>query len=168
MVRVEGSGVWRLLSLVLAGSLLVAACGGDDDAADPTPAADADSAVRGGGSDDIDISQCQAASAAVASLFAAAGMGGDLDEARDELDAIAAAAPDELEDDFEILGKVYADIVDAYEDAGFDVDRPPTSSADQARLAGAMASLALRFSEPKVVEASENISSWLEDECGEG
>jgi hypothetical protein len=178
MSKVEGSVWWRLLALVFAGSLLLAARGDDDDL--PTPSADVDDddnddtadadddSDEPDGLDDIDLPQCQAASAAVASLFAAAGMGGDLDEAREELDDIAAAAPDELEDDFEVLGELYAEIADAYEDAGFDVDDPPTSAADQARLAGAMAGMAMRFSEPAVAEASENISNWLEEECDEG
>jgi hypothetical protein len=178
---VAGRRALGLVAVVVLG-LGAAACGGDDsdDAAPTTEAdvADDGDGGDGGGDDMVDVDEVPGLSGdceelVSAYLEASSGLGsvmsgtGDTDfsEVAAYFSEVADELPDEISDDFEIFAQAYAEFAQALEDAGIDLS--DMSEADPAAMQ-ALAPALEAFDDPAVQEASNNISAWMEANCGQG
>ena len=154
----------RRIALVLVCATL-AACGGGSSSDTPSPS--------GGGSVNVtappftDPAKCSQAARALGEAAAAipravTGQGGDVTDAVRQLSAVAAAAPEELRDDLEVIADGYNNFAKALEDAGFDPSggQPPTE--DQLKAVEA-ASKDLQTDEFK--QALNNITAWFAGGC---
>ena len=89
--------------------------------------------------------------------------GGDPGDAADSLLALAGAAPAEIADDFEVMAAAFAEFAQTLADAGVDFSDPSTLQSTEGQAALIAAGEA--FSAPEVLEASENMSDYLEEVC---
>jgi hypothetical protein len=165
-----------LLAILVASALVLVGCGDDDDL-DAVPSSDEDGDGGGssddGGDDDVDLGDlsgdCLRAAQAMGAVIAIAFGGGDtdIDEAREQLEELADNAPDELEDDFDTVAEYYEAYAEALEDAGYDPEDPPSSAAEQQRMAAALGEALEELDDEEFQEASDNVSEWLDEECGQ-
>lgn len=120
----------RFVALLMLGSLLLAACGGDDG----DGATDGGSDGGGGGIvGTIDAAECAEVAAAMAAAVQALpqAMSGDAPElgtSVEELQAFAEAAPEEIRADLQTIAEGYTTVTQVLEDAGFDptAGEPPS------------------------------------------
>lgn len=157
------------------------ACGGDDSDDDATatteaPSSDDGSSDDSGSEDDgmVDVDdvpgltgECEELVAAY--LEASSGLGSVMSGTETDFSQIAAYfsevadnLPDEIADDFEVFGAAYAEFGQALEDAGIDLEN--MSEADPAAIQALMPALEA-FDDPAVQEASDNISTWMDENC---
>ncbi|HEY4606469.1 MAG TPA: hypothetical protein VIH55_02385 [Acidimicrobiia bacterium] len=175
----------RLLIASLALLVVATACGGDGGAEDEdttvteapdagsdttttTVPADTDATIGGDGSITtvcLEATQAMAAAMSSYSTGLAGAAGGSLDDeslqqAADQLEAMAAAAPEEIKDDLEViaaeLGEFYATLAEiGYEQGG-------TPTAEQI---AALSALAEVVDQEAIEEASDNIEAWFDSNC---
>ncbi len=164
----------RFAAVLIAGAMLLAACGGGDDgseaAADtggPTGATTGGD-TGGGGVGIFDSAECAEAvgawsAAAIAAGAAATDSTADLEQSIDQLEAFAAAAPEEIRDDLTLVYQAYGDFVAAMQASGYDPSSGTIPTEDQiAALEEASQSL----QGADIEAASENVSAWFDENCG--
>jgi hypothetical protein len=171
-----------LLALVAAAALFVTGCGGDDDddggVAASGSASGSEASADEGGEEEIDPEavedaaqavgmdeDCAEAVAAFASVSAGAGAafsGGDsdLEDSLEAFQAYAEVAPDEIQDDMEVLAEAYGEFIEAIVDSGYD------ASSGEAPPDEVMEALEDLDSE-ELSAANERISAYFENECGD-
>ncbi|MGE0793867.1 MAG: hypothetical protein AB7H43_13610 [Acidimicrobiia bacterium] len=163
-----------VVAMVLAGTLLLAACGGDDDdLSDALTAADDDGGDDGDRVDDAAglaglPAKCARAALAMSAAIAGAYSGADLGDAVDQLEDVAEAAPKELKSDFALIAATYERIAKAWKDAGIDASKPGTTPADQAKYAAVLGTVSAQIDSDDFEAANDRVSTWFDEECGEG
>lgn len=115
--------VRRIVAVLMLGSLLLAACGGDD--GDGATDGGSDGGDGGGIAGTIDAAECAEVAAAMAAAVqglpqAIAGDVPDLGTSVEELQAFAEAAPEEIRADLQTIAEGYASVMQVLQDAGFD------------------------------------------------
>jgi hypothetical protein len=167
----------RITALVMAGLLpfAVGACGGDDESTSDQPDAatdDGGSPTDDGGGDggtDADIAaglvdeDCQFLLAgAFLNPLAAATPGGDADyeESAAQLEAIAEAAPEEIQDAMATLSAGFAELAEVLED----VDMNDPQAFSDPEVQAAFEDLDSVFDE-EYEEASATVSEYVDDNC---
>ncbi len=169
----------KTVVVLVLGAILLAACGGDDGGATGETSADggapaAETGAAGGetgGTDGgeigtIDAARCaelaQAmAAAAVAAVPQAAG-GEDLSASVEQLEAFAAAAPEEIRSDMQTVVEGYAAIVRALEEAGYD---PTSGQPPTAEQLAALAGASEQIDDPEFQAAAERVDTYFEAGC---
>lgn len=156
-----------LVAALLAGGSL-AACGGGD--GDDSSATTVDSGGDSNGSDDttggipnFGDADCQAlidASLGFAAAFGGQGDSTEIDfgQFADAFAAFADEAPDELQDDINLLADAYRDLDDSL---GGPVDFSDPETLQNPEVQAAFES----FSDPQFQEATENISTFASENC---
>lgn len=166
-MRMRRFGALALSALLVTG---LAACGDDDggdgDALEDVGSDGGDDTTTTEGDDEPDLGDLGLAGEcevfAEAALAFGAAFGGDDSEANfgdlaDAMEAFADDAPDEIADDLSILADAYRDFDEALGD--LDLSDPEAFSDPRFAEAGAV------FSDPAVVEASENVTAFTEANC---
>ena len=166
---------FTMLAMVAVLALAGAACGGDDDE-DSTGAdtesgsttTDADGGDDGASTDGGDLGlvddDCEfllAGSFLNPAAAAMSGEGGDFEDAADNLEAIADAAPDEIADAMETLAEGYAAMVEALGDVDFS---DPQALADP-DVRQQLDELEDVFDE-EYEEAAQEVNAYVEANCG--
>ena len=175
----------RGLVALVAVVLIASACGGDDDAAADDPSEDPGITTTAGSGDDdasaggdVDLSdlfsgRCQEAAAGIAAAMSAYStglasiFGGELDEdelqaSADQLQSLAAGAPDELKDDLDVIAQALTEFYGAFADIGFDPTSQEGLTAEQLEQLGALAE---QFDDSAYQAAADNISTWFDANC---
>lgn len=167
----------RLLALLVLGSLLLAACGGDDGGSDEaggdageTTGGDVGEVTGGDGGGDIgmfgagECAEVVAAMAAASSGISAAmsGSGSDLEQSIEAMQAFAAEAPEEIREDFQMLAEAYARIGQALADSGYD---PASGQPPSAEAMAALQAAGDEMNSAEFQAASERISAYFDAEC---
>jgi hypothetical protein len=166
----------RLIAIGLLGALVFAACGGSDNGSSDTGGdggtvvSESASADTGGttGGGVIDVSDCAAVGAAMASAggaFASA-VGGDASQmqaAVDQLQGYVDQVPDEIKDDLNTVATSYQQYVQAMADSGYD---PTSGQAPTAEQLAAISAAGDAMSTDEFTTASDNVSAWLDANCG--
>lgn len=166
----------RLAVMLVLGSVVLAACGGGNDEAAPGADTGADggtAAETGGGAGGetgvgtIDAARCaeiaQAmGAAAAAAVPQAAGGATDLGSSVEQLEAFAAAAPDEIQDDMRTVAEGYALIAGALEEAGYD---PTSGQPPTAEQAAALTAVAEQLDSEEFQAAADRVSAYFEAGC---
>ncbi len=118
-----------------------------------------------GGSFSLANEDCQELATASASLSQAFSGGGTADWQSyvTFLNELADKAPDEIADDFRVLAEAYAKIADAM--GGADMSNP--GSMTPAQIA-ALTKLGQELDQAKLTAASQNISTWMTENCAGG
>ena len=167
-----------LLAALAALLLTAAACGGDDDesaASTQAPAAAAttdssDAAETTSESEEdsdapnaVESEECRELVGLGAKVTEALGgaAGGDVEDTQEFLDAYADEAPEEIRDDFKVIAEAYGKIAEALER----VDVSSGAQPDPEALAKLQA-LASELDQPRLEEANENITAWVNENCG--
>jgi hypothetical protein len=86
----------------------------------------------------------------------------DVQEAADAMQEFADEAPDEIQDDFQVLADAYQKIADALE--GVDL----TDTTPDAGTIAKLAQLGQELDQAELTEASQNISEWTTENCTNG
>jgi hypothetical protein len=158
-----------VLILILSVAFVGACGGGDDDDASSEPAASADSDSDGDAVGAFTASRCadearRMAEAQAASLQAATGGTDTLEEAADAFDEMADAAPSEIRADMRILAEAYAAYVSIIADANFN---PASGQAPSAETMEKLQEAAEKFDNDEFKAASERVTKWFAEECGQ-
>jgi hypothetical protein len=165
---------WLIVGIaVLTFAIAGAGCGGgDDEASDTDTTAIVDTTTDDTTTDetstettDIDTSgdlsgDCLEAVQAYSAALAAAGSGGSSEDAAESLRAFAEQAPEEIQDDFEVLAQAVGKYFDELRDLGLSAGEQP-SAEDIAKLTQAAAA----FNDAEVQAANENVSAWADENC---
>lgn len=170
-----------LVALLAALALVAGACGDDDDtSAELGGSADAD-AGNGGADVDADVNagvdaseffggSCQAALAGFAAITSefvqasAGAFGGEIPDGaatQDELQALADAAPDEIQGAFQVIAEAYGAYFSAIAEVDIEPGEIPTEDQTEQLQAAAEA-----IDEEALETAQEDIAQWFEDNCG--
>lgn len=158
------------LTLAAALSLGAGACGGDDgdeDASATTTENPADGSEDptddAAGLDDLDLSgDCEfLLGAATAFSSAFSGEEADFDSIAEGFQELSEGAPDELQDDVEVLAEAYREFADAIGDVDLNDAEAFSDPEVQERFAEAGAI----FDRAEVVEANENFTNFAEENC---
>jgi len=162
-----------MLAVVAVLALTGAACGGDDDSGNDDPDATDDGATTDDGGDDgatdgavasgLLDDDCQFLLAgAFLNPMAAAVPGGDADveAASEQLESIAAEAPDEIQDAMEVIADGYAAMAEVLAD----VDLSDPQSFSDPELQERLAELEDTFDE-EYQQAGDTVSAYIADEC---
>jgi hypothetical protein len=86
----------------------------------------------------------------------------DLQEAADAMQKFADEAPDEIQDDFQVLADAYEKIAEALEGVDLSSDTPPADAIAK------LAALSSELDTNALNEASQNISEWTQENCSVG
>lgn len=102
----------------------------------------------------------------ISSAFAqaAGGAGEGLEQSQKLFEEFAAKAPEDIRDDFAVIAEAWTAIVEVYADAGISAGEPPDAEAI-AKLQQASEELGRKLDDVKFQEASQNISTWVADNC---
>lgn len=166
-----------LLAVVLGASLV--ACGGDDGADNASADKDVTTTEASGSgdtsADNVDLGDFTGECADFAEAFANAGSavgsaftggsGQDIEALADYFREVGSKMPDEISGDFEVFADAYTEFAQALADADIDFSDP--SAIDPAQLAQ-LEAVGEAFSSADVQQASENISSYMAENCGGG
>ncbi len=171
-----------VLSLIATGSLLFAACGGDDTSADTagadTTAADGSADATTAAPDDTSASDisidegklgdivgddCAQVAAVMASVYgSAAGVAGDsTKELEAALDSMKSKVPDDLKDDLAVVSEAWSGYLAVLAKYGNDMTKLITAAASDPELQAQMA----KMSTPEVEAASDNLSKYFDETC---
>jgi hypothetical protein len=162
----------RLLTIavVLVLALAGASCGGDDETATETDTVATDTTTTDDETttdDDSgsfaagDCGQFEETYTQLSNAFAASGgTDADLDEVQSQFEEFVEGAPDEIEDDLQVLADAYTVYIEALGDIELDAGETP-SAEDLAQLQEAIASL----DQAAITEASANVSAWTTENC---
>lgn len=154
----------RIAVLLVLGSLLLAACGGDGDGNGNGDTPDAGDGVG----PEFDEARCDEVVRAMAAAAAAvpqsmSGDAGGLEESIAQLEAFASAAPEEIRDDLRTIYEGYASVTQAMADVGYD---PTSGEVPDAQTIAALQAAAAALDTAEFREASERVNTWFEQECG--
>jgi hypothetical protein len=169
----------RFMSVMVVGAFVLAACGGGGSDA-PSPAAGGGGSTgstgstggstggSAGGGGVLDAAKCaqvvgamSAAAAAVPSAMS--GQGGDLNTSLAQLQAFAAAAPEEIRGDLTLVYQGYTAFLAAMQDAGYD---PSSTQPPTAEQIAAIQQAAHAFEDPDFKAASQRVDDWFKTNCG--
>jgi hypothetical protein len=167
----------RLLILLVLGSLVLTACGGDDggagDEGGTTGDVAADTGADAGEDGDgdvgaIDAARCAEVTAAMAAAANAvpqafSGGGADLEASVEQLEAFAEAAPEEIRDDLLTIAEGYAKVIQAFADADFD---PTSGEAPPPEVIAALEEATQQIDSGEFQAAADRVNAWFEEECG--
>jgi hypothetical protein len=160
--------------VVLVLALLGASCGGDDETAADTDTVvtetegiTAEDTTTDETTDDDDgsfataeCSELVAAAASVATAFSGTAATDDADETQAQFEEFAENAPDEIQDDLQVLVDAYELYAEALADVDIQAGEVPDAE-DLQELQDAIASI----DQAEVTEASENINAWTAANC---
>jgi hypothetical protein len=156
----------RFLALLLVGSMVLVACGGDDDGG----GGDGGGGDGGNGAieDLFDSEGCLEATQAMAAAAAAVpqSLGGDaggLEDSISQLEAFASAAPEEIREDLQTVYEGYASVARALEESGFD---PASGEAPGPEAIAALQAAASELDAQDFRDAVDRVNAWFESECG--
>jgi hypothetical protein len=161
----------RVLALLVLGSLLLAACGGDGDEGSGDGGSAEDGLDNVGGGEDLGgvfgSAQCAEVAAAMASAAGAAGAaftGGaaDLEASVEQMQAFADAAPDEIRDDLQLIYEAYAEFIQVMTDSGWD---PTSGEAPPPEVIAQLDSASQALNAEEVQAASERVNAYIESGC---
>jgi hypothetical protein len=163
----------RMLVLLLAGTMLFAACGDDGGGLDGGGDGGGDGGTETGTDDGggdigvIDAGQCAevaAAMAAAAQAIPAAFSGSetDLEASIQQLQAFADAAPDEIAADLAIIYEAYAEFAQILADADFD---PASGQAPPPEVIAALEQASATLDSAEVQAAAERVNAYFEAGC---
>jgi hypothetical protein len=158
----------RTIILLILATMLVAACGDDDAASTTAPTTGqttGDPDLSGVNFDGFTNEECLRIAVAW-SQAASLGFVGGTEGATEALEDLAEGVPPEVAADFALYAQALAEYSTALVDAGIDISNPATFSSPQAQAA--MTAAAEAFQDAGLVEASENISAFLEVQCADG
>jgi hypothetical protein len=156
----------RFVVLLVVGAFVFAACGGgDDDAGGTTGAAGGDGGAIAGPLDAAECAQVVGAMAAAAAAVpqVMSGEVGDLGTSVDQLEAMAAQAPEEIRDDLVTVAQGYSAYVAALQDSGYD---PASGQAPPPEVIAALTEAGQALDDADFQAASERVSAWFADNCG--
>ena len=153
----------KLVALFVVGAFVLAACGGGDDADTPAAAGDG-----GGVAGPLDAAECakvvSAMSAAAAAVpQAMSGEAGDLSTSVEQMQAFAAAAPEEIRDDLVTVATAYAAYSAALTGSGYD---PASGQAPPPEVIAALTEAGQKLQDADFQAASERVSAWFAENCG--
>ncbi len=179
----------KLLAAVFALTLLAAACGDDDDSSSSDTGSGTETGQEDTGGDtamedetgsdtggddtggqasaaDVFSNDCQQAIASFQGVqlqmgAAMSGQTAGFEEAKQQFDALAAAAPDEIADAFDTYATELGKLFDAMANIGLDEGGVP--SADQIAQ---LSQLSESFDEQALEQASEEIGDYFDEICG--
>lgn len=167
----------RLAVMLVLGSVVLAACGGGNDEAAPGAETGADGGTAAetgagaggetGGVGTIDAARCAEIAQAMGAAAAAAipqGTGGtsDLGSSVAQLEAFAAAAPEEVRDDLQTVAEGYASFAQAFEDSGYD---PASAQPPTAEQLAAITAAAEQLDSEEFQAAADRVSAYFEAGC---
>ena len=157
----------RFVVLLVVGAFVLAACGGGDDdgGAGTTGAAGGDG---GGVAGPLDAAECAQVVSAMAAAAAAvpqvmSGEAGDLGTSVEQLEAMAAKAPEEIRDDLLTVAQGYAAYSQALQDSGWD---PSSGEAPPPEVIAALTVAGQALDDADFQAASERVSAWFAANCG--
>ncbi len=166
----------RFMSVMVVGAFVLAACGGGGSDA-PSPAAGGGGSTgstngstggSAGGGGVLDAAKCaqvvgamSAAAAAVPSAMS--GQAGDLNTSLAQLQAFAAAAPEEIRGDLTLVYQGYTAFLAAMQDAGYD---PSSTQPPTAEQIAAMQQASQVFEDADFKAASQRVDDWFTANCG--
>lgn len=174
-----------LLAALAALLLTAAACGGDDDdesaAATQAPAATAEPSdtTSDTSEESEDTEESEETEGDVPEGFsgseecrelvglgakvtqALGGAGGDLEDTQEFMDAFADDAPEEIREDFQVIAEAYGKIAEALEGVDLSSGEQPDPEA-----MAELQQLSTELDQPRIQEANENITAWVEENCG--
>ncbi len=172
----------RIAAIVVLGSLVFAACGGNSDTgntsdsgstATEAPSGSASASESTGSSSGtgtvMDVSDCTAVGAAFAAAMgsAAVAMSGDTSATQDalhQLDAYASQVPEEIQGDLNTVIEGVQAFEQAIADVGYD---PSSGQPPTAEQLAALQAASAAFGDPAFTTASDNVSAWITNECGQ-
>jgi hypothetical protein len=172
----RATGTTLVIAIIGALMLLaLAACGGgDDESSSDTTAAETVSAPatteaevpeESDGSSgtpnfaDEDCLELGKVGAAVSSALS--GSGADTEDTVNFFNEFADRAPEEIRDDFQIIADAYAKIAEALGDVNLAAGETPSPEALQK-----LQEVSSQINQAEVTEASNNISAWVQENCG--
>jgi hypothetical protein len=155
----------RFLALLVLGSLLLAACGGDDgDGSDGAGEGD------GGGDSDIgliDSAQCAEVAAAMAAAAGAmpaalSGSSADLEQSIEQMQSFAEAAPEAIRADMQVIAEGYARVAQVLADADFD---PAAGEPPPPEVIAQFEEISQELDSAEFQAAVENVNAYFEGGC---
>ena len=156
----------RFVVLLVVGAFVLGACGGgDDDGGGTTGAAAGDGGGVAGPLDAVECAQVVSAMAAAAAAVpqVMSGEVGDLGTSVDQLEAMAAKAPEEIRADLLTVAQGYAAYSQALQDSGWD---PSSGEAPPPEVIAALTAAGQALDDADFQAASERVSAWFADNCG--
>jgi hypothetical protein len=169
------------MAFVVAGVLLLGACGGDsssNSSSGTTTTTESsggnDNTTTTGGTDTtadlgdlLASGECDSVATVLgAGLAQAMTQGGDLDldQAADKLKEFADKAPGEIKEDAKTVADAYSEFVQALEDAGIDINNP-SSFSDPSKLQQ-LEEAANKIDTDAVKQASDHLQAYFQEHCG--
>ena len=156
----------RFVVLLVVGAFVLGACGGgDDDGGGTTGAAAGDGGGVAGPLDAVECAQVVSAMAAAAAAVpqVMSGEVGDLGTSVDQLEAMAAKAPEEIRADLLTVAQGYAAYSQALQDSGWD---PSSGEAPPPEVIAALTAAGQALDDADFQAASDRVSAWFADNCG--
>lgn len=174
----------KFRSVLIVGAFVLAACGGGgSDAASPAAGGGGSTGSTGGstggttggttggsagGGGAIDATKCAQVVAAMSGAAGAAaqamsGQAGDLNAEIAQLQAFAAAAPEEIRADLMLVYQGYSDFMSAMQDSGYD---PSSTQPPTAEQIAAMEQASQLFQDADFIAASKRTDEWFKANCG--
>jgi hypothetical protein len=165
----------RVIVMLMLGALVLSACGGDDEPSDGDTAANGGDEVTGETTGDggdgavggIDAAQCAdvaAAMAAAAQGLPAAFSGGDVDieDSVQQLEAFAAAAPEEIRADMQAIYEGYSQVIEAFASSDWD---PASGEAPPPEVIAQLTQLSQELDSAEFQAAVERVNAYFEGGC---
>ncbi|HZD18586.1 MAG TPA: hypothetical protein VE669_10640 [Actinomycetota bacterium] len=167
----------RLFAVLVLGSLVLASCGGGDEAPDAdtgggngaTSEAGATGASTGaGGVGAIDATRCAEVAQAMAAAAAAVpqamtGTAADLETSVEQLQAFASAAPEEIRADVQTIAEGYAELIAIFQESGYD---PTSGQPPTAEQIAALTAAAEQLETQEFQAAVDRVDAYFAAECG--
>jgi len=158
----------RFMALIVVGASVLAACGGDDGGngqAAATGNAGGNGGVVAGPIDAAECAQVVAAMGAAAAAVpqAMSGEAGDLSTSIEQMEAFAAAAPEEIRDDLLIVAQGYAAYSAATQGTGYD---PSSGQPPPPEVIAAIQQASQELQDADFQAASDRVSVWFQEQCG--
>ena len=153
----------RFVVLLVIGAFVLAACGGGDDegGAGTTGAAGGVAGPRDAEECGKDVSAIAAAAPAVPQVMS--GEAGDLGTSVEQLEAMAAKAPEEIRADLLVVAQGYAAYSQALQDSGWD---PSSGEAPPPEVIAALTVAGQALDDADFQAASDRVSAWFAANCG--
>jgi predicted small secreted protein len=154
----------RIAVLLVVGSMLLAACGGDGGNGDAVEDGGGDGGA-GAAFDEVRCAQVVQAMAAAAAAVpqSMSGDAGGLESSIDQLEAFASAAPEEIREDLSTIYEGYARVAGAMADSGYD---PASGAPPDAQTIAALQAAAQTLDTADFRAASDRVNGYFERECG--
>ena len=158
----------RFVVLLVIGAFVLAACGGGDDEGGGGGGTTGAAGDGGGVAGPLDAAECAQVVSAMAAAAAAvpqvmSGEAGDLGTSVEQLEAMAAKAPEEIRDDLLVVAQGYAAYSQALQGSGYD---PSSGEAPPPEVIAALTEAGQALDDADFQAASERVSAWFADNCG--